>query len=305
MLPSIAMRLASKGFEERSKAKRFSEAADFIYPCENFFSARDAIMKSGKWVIALCFILLLAGSPAFADTPPADPNSGVYTATIATLVKLFAVAILIESALAVIFNWRVFLTLFDGRGWKTVIMIVVSWLVVREFKIDWLSQLMTTYGAIKPVDDTIATILTSLVLAGGSSGIYNVLVKLGYRAPVAADRVEAKPPPEKAWIAIEVTQVASEGNVNIMLQKLNPQPAPMPTAIAGVVGGNSLAKDVWGLFFRDRMRFPRGGGYVVDPDVAYDLRVEAKNADGVLVPCPINGQYTFARGAIVNMKVTL
>jgi hypothetical protein len=97
----------------------------------------------------------------------------------------------------------------------------------------------------------------------------------------------------------------SKGNINIKLQKLNSQPAAPPTAIARVVRGNSLGKDVWGLFFRDRMRFPRGGGYVVDPDVAYDLKVEGKDATDTPVQSAIDGQYAFARGAIVNMKVKL
>jgi hypothetical protein len=62
---------------------------------------------------------------------------------------------------------------------------------------------------------------------------------------------------------------------------------------------------VWGLFFRDRMRLPRGGGYVVDPGVAYDLKVESTDASGNPVKSTIDGQYVFARGAIVNMNVTL
>jgi len=46
-------------------------------------------------------------------------------------------------------------------------------------------------------------------------------------------------------------------------------------------------------------------GYVVDPDVAYDLKVEGEDTVGTFVASAINGQYAFARGAIVNMKVTL
>jgi hypothetical protein len=56
---------------------------------------------------------------------------------------------------------------------------------------------------------------------------------------------------------------------------------------------------------RQRMRFPRSGGYVVDTGVAYDLTVEGRDALGNLLPSSIDGRYVFARGAIVNFNVTL
>ena len=45
-------------------------------------------------------------------------------------------AVLLENAFSIIFNWRVFLTYFSLRGMKTLVMIIVSFIVVAVFNID-------------------------------------------------------------------------------------------------------------------------------------------------------------------------
>ena len=248
---------------------------------------------------SLIIFLMLTGPVAAADN--GDPT---YADSASVLVKLFMLALLLESALAVIFRWRVFIAVFDGRGWKTLIMIGLSWLVVSTFKIGWVGTLLKGYGAAIDDASVLPAILTTLVLAGGSSGIYNLLVRLGYRAPMTEAETRPTPPQDKAWLAIKVIRRSAQGDIRIHLDKATPQPDPMPPAIAGVVGGSSAFGDVRGLFFRDRMRFPRSAGYVVEPGVAYRLGVAA--TDGTAsIPSAIDDVYVFARGTIVDLTVTL
>ena len=77
-------------------------------------------------------------------------NANFFATSFRALIILFVLAILIESALAVIFNWRLFLQVFNGRGVKTLVMIVVSALVVWTFKVDVVFAMMKEYGAIPP-----------------------------------------------------------------------------------------------------------------------------------------------------------
>ena len=259
---------------------------------------------SDKWLRDVAILACTASTaitPALAQAPPAGTET-VYTLSIAVLIKFFVLALLLESALAVIFNWRVFQTLFDGRGWKTPVMIVVAWLVVTGFKIDWIKTLIVGYGGTASETDVLPSVLATLVLAGGSSGIYNLLVRLGYRAPVADSA--PKPPPDEGWLAIKAIRKRAQGDIRVLLEKELVPPAPLRLAMAGIIGTGWSAGDTRNLFFRDRMRFPRSGGYVVDPGVAYRLQVAA--SDGInAIPCPIDGTYVFARGAIVDLTVAL
>ena len=56
---------------------------------------------------SLIIFLMLTGPVAAADT--GDPT---YADSASVLVKLFMLALLLESALAVIFRWRVFIAVF-------------------------------------------------------------------------------------------------------------------------------------------------------------------------------------------------
>jgi hypothetical protein len=64
---------------------------------------------------------------------------------------LLVIAVILENAFAVMFNWRVFLAYFSVPSVKTIIMIVVSWLIVNKFDIDVMASLIAAYQVRRPV----------------------------------------------------------------------------------------------------------------------------------------------------------
>lgn len=113
-----------------------------------------------RCIVVFAALCLLIASPAFAgagDTPPAAQpapasdadarakadaevkadaeaaksevalgKNALYEKSLAALTMLLVLAVLLENAFSVIFNWRVFLTYFSLRGVKTIVMVTVS-----------------------------------------------------------------------------------------------------------------------------------------------------------------------------------
>src|SRR6516164_453340 len=80
---------------------------------------------------AICWLASAAvGLAATTSQNPLGLSDMVYSSSVSVLTMLFVVALLLESAFSVIFNWRVFLTYFSTRGVKTIIMITISLIIV-------------------------------------------------------------------------------------------------------------------------------------------------------------------------------
>jgi hypothetical protein len=281
----------------------------------------------GKVKSIALFICLLAFAlpwPAWADTLDARPvgmADSVYSASLNALTVLFVTAVLLESAFATIFNWRVFLTYFNERGIKTIIMVIVSLIVVWVFKLDVMASLIAAYklpaGSLQGNDAALAlaaeftktsgpvsTFVTALILAGGSAGVNNVMMALGFRSNRAAE-VAPAPPQDEAWVAIKVKKRNADGQVHVIVSKVDAWPAgkEMPPAIAGTIGFSRPR--VSELLFRNIDRFPQNGGYVVKPNTPYRLTVEGKDAAGNVIR-RLNEDdryYAFAPRAIVDFQV--
>ena len=219
------------------------------------------------------------------------------------LVVLLVLALLIESALSVIFNWRVFLEVFNGRGMKTLVMIAVSALTVKAFGISTVATLLQQYKITGSENmPQVSFWLTSLILAGGSSGVFQVLRKLGYRGdPVPADEVQ-KPVTGKAWVAIRAEQVKSVGPVTVTVDEKPTAGAPR---LATVIDPANWPKRMIGIFFRDRRRWPQSGGHDVALDKDYTFTVSGTDAAGQPLPAVVLGPYAFANRAIVDFRVKL
>jgi len=252
------------------------------------------------------------GAAPAAEAPPADAwiTAGdwqFYNTSFRGLVILFVLAILIESALAVIFNWRLFLQLFYGRGVKTLVMIVVSALVVWAFNVDVIDTMMAAYG-IKPEDGgqgAVAFWLTALILAGGSAGVYRILVALGYRQPRTPEEAVEKPPKGKAWIAVRTERKAAVGPIEVRIRELGDATDKSPLPLAGTIGNGGFWRRVAAVFILDRTRFPPAGGYDVRPGKEYRIEVTGRNAAGEGISASMNDTYTFADGAIIDFVTTL
>jgi hypothetical protein len=255
-------------------------------------------MRQPLRILVLVVAITLSTTVLAAATPDTD----LYQESFSALTILFVTAILLENALAVIFNWRVFLTFFNLRGLRTLIMIGVSWAVVKVFHFDTFTELLATYGNGPATSNTLSTGLTALILAGGSSGIHNLMVSLGLRDKAREDAHPPKAPKTQAWIAIRVRRQHAVGTINVAISKTSAQGDAKPALAGTLTTTKPSLKD---LFLRNKDRFPNSGGYVVEPHQTYEIELDARDADNNPIPSPINGTYTFAPGAVIDFETTL
>ena len=171
-------------------------------------------------------------TPSVAAVSPAaaPPPEGPYAAAFKILLQLFLVAVLLEQALSVIFNWRPFLQNFDARGVKTVVSVVVAWFVVTAFKMDFVKDLVNVYAPAGIASDLSSQLLTAMILAGGSAGVNNLLIALGFRSMRSAEAVAPKPPKKEAWIAVRLIRDKAVGSVTASIGTEGDKPA-----VAGII----------------------------------------------------------------------
>jgi hypothetical protein len=231
-------------------------------------------------------------------------SADFYNASLRGLVILFVLAVLLESALAVIFNWRLFLEFFYGRGVRTLVMIVVSAAAVWAFKIDVLATMLKAFGLAVNEEETFSRAVTALILAGGSAGVYRILVALGYREEKKPEDVVARPPRNKAWVAIRAIRQQAVGPIEIRVQKRGAVDGNSPPALAGMIGSRRFWPRLRGVFLLDPSRFPPAGGYEVLPDFEYQILVTGMGKNGdPLAASVIDKTYTFAGSAIIDLEV--
>lgn len=254
-------------------------------------------------------LLIVLAMPAIAaDNPLALDDPEIYKRSLAALTQLFVIAVLLESAFATIFNWRVFLAYFSRTGVKTLVMIVGSLLVVNIFDVDVLASLLSAYKPEAVPSGPVSKLITALILAGGSAGVYNVMKALGYRNDNRDEEARQRPAPDKAWLAVRVKRGAGVGPAIVRLQKHGPIAAfAGPNPPVPIVGTVSFSRrSLADLMLRRSDRFPESGGYVLLPDVVYELSVESESPNGK-VTWPANGAFAFALapGAIVDITANL
>jgi hypothetical protein len=212
-------------------------------------------------------VLSLTASVAMA-APAAAGLGEALTGTLTTsLVGLFVVATLLESALATLFNWRVYREFFNGRAVKTLVMVAVGYAVVSLFDYDVVADIINAAGGNAALSPALSQLLSALVLAGGSSAVYQLFTALGLRPPIDFNPPQALPPERKAWVSVRVIRKWAVGEVEILWDvvatpsdALKEQPA-----LASVIG----PKDIWWirlfrLFLADPLRFPAYGGRSVE-----------------------------------------
>jgi hypothetical protein len=186
---------------------------------------------------------------------------------------MLVIAIILESAFAVIFNWQVFLEFFDGRGVRTVIMFIGGFIVATALHQDYVGSLLEVYLRTGIGDEKHSTwmtqVLTALVLAGGSASVNQLLVALNLRQAKTAETVTEKIPPNKAWVAIKVDNI-TKGDRVVVIDATNGEAATGATEhVVGVMPGAGVGERLNKYFWRDRFRLPMSRGFVVDPDKEY------------------------------------
>jgi hypothetical protein len=232
--------------------------------------------------------------------PPTLTSGDIYAQSFKALFILFVIATLLESGLAVIFNWRPFIQLFDARGMKTIIAVVFSWFFVELFDLDIVTRLANLYLNEKHPSSFPGVFITALILAGGSSAVNSLLVTFGFRSMKTAAQVIPKPPPTEAWISVRLVRLRAKGSVSVLVS-----PQGGPPAVAGTITGSSRPGGWSGLFLRDYGRFPTAGGYSVTPGKAYELKLSGVDENGTQIDSAIWGPLALAPGAIVDVELKL
>ncbi|HXD90941.1 MAG TPA: hypothetical protein VNU00_07760 [Candidatus Binataceae bacterium] len=223
----------------------------------------------------------------------------IYDASFKALFVLFILAVLVENGLALVFRWRPYLDFLDTRTTNAFVAFVFSLILVRLFNLDIASQLIGVYTGAKPLDlkDWMGwpgSILTAMIIAGGSAGVNRVFQSFGFR-PTSAQ--EAPPPPHladnQAWVSVTLLRDQAVGSADVLIKD----------AVAGTISGTSSKQRFLRYFIRDKGRFPPSGGYTVTPGPDYTIGLQASKAGGAALPRKTWGPYTIAPRAIIDIEM--
>lgn len=249
----------------------------------------------------------VVGSPSkpldgAAEVNNGDINKSPYGGAVATLFALFALAVVLESALSLLFRWRPFLRHLDGQGVKMPITLAASWIVVGIFDLDLLTTLVRQFFPKADEAQILGPFLTAAVVAGGSGGINRLAQALGMRPLVSAETVVPRPPPDMAWIAVRVVREQAVGEVHVLVAVDNAAPA----AVGTVRGNSPLGGPKWP--FSDPGRFPSAGGFAVKPGKTYTISLTGRDRQGGPLSTPAGqewGPHGLLAGGIVDVTLKL
>ncbi len=233
-----------------------------------------------------------------------NPWGTGYEAALKILFAAFVLAALIEWALAVVFNWRWYLLIFDATGTKTLFTLFVSWLIVYTFDVDIAKELINVLRSADHKSSFGTWLLSTLVVAGGSAGVNSLMVTLGLRSIRTAESLQDKPPPTKAWISFQAFGKSElVKTVEVRIKKVGDTSFKLMTVLYGI------RKSRWSLrnlLLLDRSRYPSYGGISWEPGIGFEVEFqgydEKGDSRGAVIP---RGPYLPAAGALVDVVVTL
>jgi hypothetical protein len=126
-----------------------------------------------------------------SQASPGDTDGVDRTRIFNVLFLVLALSLVFESAMSVIFDWRLFIRYFEGRGVKTPLIVAVAFLVFLNYELDIVAELLRGFPQISgTIGDTSlpGQLLTALLIAGGSSGVFRIFARLGIRSPEERDK---------------------------------------------------------------------------------------------------------------------
>ena len=233
------------------------------------------------------------------------------------LVALAVIILVTESALATLFQWRLYRMLFNGRAVKTVVMIVTGLLIVVGFNYDFFARIVTIIK-VSPTPEAwsmwISLPLSALIIAGGSAGVNTLFQRLGIRNPVQPEEQRPLLNSTQAWISVRVRAAKGEGGAQgvkivgpVQISVAEIPDDPTTPVLAGTVVQQSFWDRFKAAFTADAMRFPNYGGRTVSTDKTYRIMASGwcVNAAGLSHFDKEVYRARFAPRAIVDLEVTI
>lgn len=95
---------------------------------------------------------------------------------------VLVLSLVFESAMSVIFDWRIFIRHFEGRGVKTPLIVGVAFVVFLNYDLDIVADILQALH-VETSKSVPGQFLTALLIAGGSSGVFRIFSHLGIRSP--------------------------------------------------------------------------------------------------------------------------
>lgn len=266
-------------------------------------------MAADKKVVTVTVTPKTAGSTSETPKPTTDAgarNSATgfsdvtYPEAFKALFLLFVLATVLESALAIIFNWRPFVETFNARAVRPVVSLFFALMLVFLFNLDIVTALAKLVSLKVPDLDATGKILTAMVIAGGSAAVNNLMVGLGFRQVRTPETVTPKPPADKGWISVSITRTpAIKGPVTVSIG-VNGGGGNVP--VVASIEQTSIPS--YRYFLRDPGRFPGSGGYPVKKGDLVTVRVAAakKIADSEPEMVKTWGPHVIGDGAIIDLQ---
>jgi hypothetical protein len=247
-----------------------------------------------------------------AGTGPEVPDAALKTA-FNLLMAALVLALLMENAFALLFNWRLFQEFLVGRAWRTVIMFTVSLLVVDRFDLDLMASLFDAFhgaGGTRTHGNWLTTTLTAMIIAGGSAGVNRILVGLGFRSQLTKVEEERRELGKRNFAYLSVTVQSDNAGARFRVNALSTACDGLPEVL-GVIGRARRAR-LQGLLFANPGRFPRSGGHRLDAALCYRISVvdvdsgRVFDTTGAQIGSPELGTaLRFAAGAVIDLDIVL
>lgn len=206
------------------------------------------------------------------DSDPQIPQAALGEA-FRVLVAALVLAVLLESAFELLFNWRLFQEFFVGKAWRTPIMFGIALLVLDHFGFDPLAQVFNAYrgGVPQGKDNWLTASISAMILAGGSVGINRIMTSLGFRSPLPKiEQERTRLSDSEAYLSVTVH---SDSNSDRFTVNVSEMPAvPGTPQVLGIIGSKSGGR-LRALFFPTSLRVPRSGGIRVAVEKTYCISV--------------------------------
>ena len=223
-----------------------------------------------------------------------------YPEAFKALFLLLAVATVLESALAILFNWRPFVETFNARAVRPVVSLVASLFLVFQFNLDIVTGLAKLISAQVPPLDWSGKILTAMVLAGGSAAVNHLMVSLGFRQLRTPESTTPKPPAGMGWISVSIVRTARiKGPVAVRIG------VDSGTGVPVIASLERSTHTGLRYFLRDRGRFPAWGGYAMKTGDKVTVKVSAESSDGKVQIDDTWGPEVIGEGAIIDLTFTM